>query len=755
MPQIQKIIKLNHPGVLRDFKWTKGLPEFGKYNLIYGPNASGKTTISRIFRQLERGSIPTIDVKICINGQDITGRDFSERSNFPIRVFNRDFVSENVFHNNQMKGMPHILVLGQESIQKQKRLEKLYEERMDMESDKSGVQDRLTQTLEGQDRHSSGRARKIKDTLLQYDSNRYRNYTKRNYETRLQEIAHSSNVDAYILTPEKHIELSNRIRENPKQSIDEISVSILPTDSLKERVDDILAETVQSRVIQSFRENIELGSWVQAGLELHKEHGSENCLFCNQPMPEQRLSDLEGHFNDAYNRLVKRIDSLIEECESNMDMLVDIDENLLPSWSDFYEQLREDYESVEESVRQAFIQCRDFFKMLVNKLKKKKERLFVSMELGIEVPVMGENPITMLNEIIREHNELNGEFQIRKNKAIKCLEDGLIVEKYDEFQSYADNAEKLRTEQKSLEEQLQENEKEINDLENKIKEYHRPAEELNNELQEYLGHNELRLEAKDTGYQIMRGSSPGDALSEGEKTALALLYFLKTLEDRRFNLNDGIVVLDDPVSSLDSNSLYLAFGYIKNRTRDASQLFVMTHNFIFFQNVKKWFNYAGKKHHTSRFYMLNIISGSRPRQTELTELSSLLKDYHSEYHYLFSQIYQRVHGSSSIENSHESDYKFANIARRIMEMFFAFRQPHIQTDNSFYKKMDLVDFDPVKKERIYRFVNINSHAYLRSISEHNASVLCEIQSILGDILELIESCDEKHYECMKNVMKNS
>ena len=35
-------------------------------------------------------------------------------------------------------------------------------------------------------------------------------------------------------------------------------------------------------------------------------------------------------------------------------------------------------------------------------------------------------------------------------------------------------------------------------------EHRRPAEELNDDLRSYLGHGELRLEIKDTGYTIMR-----------------------------------------------------------------------------------------------------------------------------------------------------------------------------------------------------------------------------------------------------------
>lgn len=58
MTLVSCIKRIRHPGVIRDFSWTTDLFEFGRYNLIYGWNGSGKTTISRLFRALERRTAP-------------------------------------------------------------------------------------------------------------------------------------------------------------------------------------------------------------------------------------------------------------------------------------------------------------------------------------------------------------------------------------------------------------------------------------------------------------------------------------------------------------------------------------------------------------------------------------------------------------------------------------------------------------------------------------------------------------------------
>jgi hypothetical protein len=58
-----------------------------------------------------------------INGADIRGHEFAQAT-VPVRVFNRDFVSESVFPSGG-GNVPAILVVGKESVEKQKEVERL------------------------------------------------------------------------------------------------------------------------------------------------------------------------------------------------------------------------------------------------------------------------------------------------------------------------------------------------------------------------------------------------------------------------------------------------------------------------------------------------------------------------------------------------------------------------------------------------------------------------------------------------------
>jgi len=106
---------------------------------------------------------------------------------------------------------------------------------------------------------------------------------------------------------------------------------------------------------------------------------------------------------------------------------------------------------------------------------------------------------------------------------------------------------------------------------------------------------------------------------------------LKTLQDKNFDIKKGIIVIDDPISSLDSNALYNAFGFMKNRTKDALQLFILTHNHSFFKEVKNWWK-AGRSQASrnrsinSSYYMLKNMVVDGQRIAKLQPLDNMLKE---------------------------------------------------------------------------------------------------------------------------------
>jgi len=70
------------------------------------------------------------------------------------------------------------------------------------------------------------------------------------------------------------------------------------------------------------------------------------------------------------------------------------------------------------------------------------------------------------------------------------------------------------------------------------------------------------------------------SLSEGDKSALALAFFLARLETD-ISIKDKIIVFDDPVSSFDLNRKTSTIDNLLAFARKAKQIFVLTHNIVF------------------------------------------------------------------------------------------------------------------------------------------------------------------------------
>lgn len=120
-----------------------------------------------------------------------------------------------------------------------------------------------------------------------------------------------------------------------------------------------------------------------------------------------------------------------------------------------------------------------------------------------------------------------------------------------------------------------------------------------NTLLSSFGFQGFKLAKAATGssYKLVRsdGSDAKATLSEGERTFVTFLYFyhlLKGSDSDSGMTTDRIVVFDDPVSSLDSDILFIVgslikelFDEVRAGTGHIKQIFVLTHNVYFHKEV--------------------------------------------------------------------------------------------------------------------------------------------------------------------------
>lgn len=750
MSTIEKITSLRHPGVLRDFTWPADLPGFSRFNLIYGWNGTGKTTLSRVFRAIEQRVVfPSGQVILRIDGTEVSQQDFPQTT-VQVRVFNRDFVNESVF---PVSGgdVPPILVVGPESIEKQREVNRLKTEKEEKESRLKRVRAILQQAERDLDRHCTDRAKVIKDTLRVPGSGRYNEYDKRAYRARAQQMVTTKDTASHRLTDTDRDTLLIQHRENVKPKVEKVPYQLPPLTQMCTEVAEALSATITSTAIESLRDDHTLSEWVRHGFELHKVRAAKTCLFCELSLPAERLPALELHFSAEYDRFLEQLDQQLVGLKGALQQARDL---RLPDRMALYEDLSAEYETRRAEFCVELGRVSKFIGDLLIIVEQKRTQPFNSIRLELEMPTVDEEAISRLNKVIARHNVACDDFESRTTNARDRLALDLIAQSLDDYSGLAAAVKAASDEIGPLEEDVKQCGVTIANLEREIVEHRQPAEELNEELRKYLGHDELRLQVKETGYQLHRNGQLAEALSEGERTALALLYFLKSLRDRRFDLLHGVVVLDDPVSSLDANALYLAFGFIRQRTQDVGQLFLLTHNFAFFRQARNWlYNLKNQKkkdvnQRPARFYLLDRVQGANPRSMALRALDPLLERYESEYHYLFACVYRAANATGETEL--EQNYGLPNVARRLLEMFLAFRRPQIAGE--LLQKLKDVSFDEERKVRIIRFMHTHSHGDTVGEPEHDPSLLGEARAVLTDLLALIKSEDAQHFTAMMGLV---
>ena len=151
--------------LFNEFLWDKTIGKdtiFKTVNIIYGRNYSGKTTLSRIFRCVEKGEIHRhyLDAKFSISLSDKRSLSQNNLTSVPddikVRVYNADFVKDNLswLHNDDGTIKPFTL-LGSINVELDTKIKDI-EEKLGKEDDKKGLRFELSEkTAEHKQKQSS------------------------------------------------------------------------------------------------------------------------------------------------------------------------------------------------------------------------------------------------------------------------------------------------------------------------------------------------------------------------------------------------------------------------------------------------------------------------------------------------------------------------------------------------------------------------------------------------------------------------
>jgi wobble nucleotide-excising tRNase len=523
-------------------------------------------------------------------------------------------------------------------------------------------------------------------------------------------------------------------------------------------------------VLDRLKEDLDLNKWIREGYDLHMNRNEfDHCLFCQNQIAFSLLDRFSKHYSPEYRDLQKKIDTLVSELK-NLKI-----SNVYISYADFYPDLRNNCKNLTEQINNTVVKIIDWRDSVTDVLLQKSNNPFESdLEIILEDPGNLqnelENSLKELNQLIKTHNKSIAEHPKRVNEAKEKLEIHTIATALSEqdFPKMVKDLEAaIRVEQEaSL--ALENLEKEMMPLESKTSNIGIAIKEINQHIKDFFGRQEiiLQLDSLKKGYTIKRNGIPATNLSEGEKTAIAFSYFIVKVKENDNKIKDTILFIDDPMSSLDTNFIYHCFALITTQFQEALQLFISTHNFQFFNLVKEWYIKknnqikrdnqkllsAGKpvKSLSCEFYMIENYTDKDKRKGKLTELDKTLREYKSEYHFLFAQLNR----FKDADLTYADCYTIGNIARRFFDIYADFKIPDHRDQRQ--KMEEIVKFinasevkiGQVEYNKAYKLINEFSHnSDPTSTIEHKDKTECK--EAINTILKIVQESDNKHYQILE------
>jgi wobble nucleotide-excising tRNase len=724
-------------GVFNDFRWPTGLPEFKHYNLIYGWNYSGKTTLSRVFRCFEQKQPHTdfSDAQAQLKADDGTVYHLSAPGSAPVfRVFNSDFVRDNL--SLESGCATPILVLGEEDIARQEVLKSKRAERVALVLSKESTEATLEAKGAAIQRALTASARdsiKIPFSVVGYDKTRFGakvNKCRVRPETYLlDEEQLAQNLSVYRATDLKPAMHSQVATLSSVAQIADKTASLLTR-----------AVTAQN-LIPRLNQNPAVERWVNMGRPLHE--GKERCQYCGQLLPPNLMAYLAGHFSAAYDKLMAELGELAKEIQTARE-----EEITLGHRSDFYSDLAGRFTSGQAKLHELLEARKSALNALALALAAKQTKAFTSLECpAVNDPAAQIAAVVeAINETISENNARTAGFDKRHQEAFTRLENH-IAASFVRDQGYnAALQEIAELERKAVDQsgRLLEIDIEISALEQTLSEASRGAERINELLAAYFGKDDVRLAvSSDRQFQIVRNGAIAKNLSEGERTAIAFAYFVTRVQDGRHPLVETTVVVDDPVSSLDANHLFNTYALIKTRLAGCRQLFVLTHSFELYNLIREWAVEEEKPTRKSlatwKDWCVYLMKRTDDGQAVLEAIPKELFYFRSEYHYLFSTLY---HFDQSGNGGFDCLLTLPNVVRRFMEAFGGIMIP---VSTGLKPKLGRLFKDEVERERVWKFINYYSHhtTITRSLTIPDTS---ECRAVVKSCLKAVRDWNSGYFK---------
>ncbi len=603
---LSRINCIENVGIFKDYN-PDDPPQFKKLTLIYGENGSGKSTLSEILyslntnnpdiitskKTLGKGEDCTQSILLKINGSNYEFSNCEWNNKFGnIEIFDSRFIERNVYSgfditSDQRKNFGKVL-LGEDAIIHQKRLDKLGEEKKENTDRLNHLENELGESL-------------IQENILSSDID-------------LEIDNKISSISTQINEAEQSESISSKTEFLMLSLIDVSTIEKLSI--LKKSIDDI-EEAAVEKVETHIKERLgtEGESWLKKGTSFLRNN--DICPFCAQKLSQDSIKLIKAYsafFSESYigfQEVITESKNLVlstfEKAKLNTVSVIEKNKGLLEFWEQYV-----DTEKLKNS------NCSELMVELFDRLIKNCELLFENKEKKplqeIKKDII-ESIIQSVSKRIEAENtlieEINQKIYSKKrrisNYDIEVLKKAKRIFELKKLRHFAKKKEcndyiKNNGESKRIAEEIK---REKNDLKIKSEEIlNNYCEGVNEYLRSFGAGFEISDVKGDTAtkevsvdYSICindvqvsvkskKKDCPhfGNILSDGDKRSLALAFFFARL-DKIDDLDKKIIVFDDPFSSLDKNRERYTVDHIVNKLKLCKQGIVMSHNLLFLRFI--------------------------------------------------------------------------------------------------------------------------------------------------------------------------
>lgn len=784
-----KKIDIETFGLYDNYKWDTEIGKnetFRRVNIIYGRNYSGKTTLSRILKSVEDKQINpkysngkfqiSFDNNHIINESNLE----TELQDYKIRVYNSDFVKENLswLHNDDGTINP-FTILGAKNVELDKKIKEIEQKLGSIESEKgllynhSIVEKEFIEAKKAYEKSVNDLDDKLRDKAKEIKNNTAL-YSLPTYQINTIKTDIPKAIKQRQLTVEQIINNQKLLKEDQKPEILRLKEAKPGFETYYTQTQELLQKKIKpSQPITDLVNDSLLQEWVRQGIDKHKDK-RETCGFCGNTINKDLWEKLDTHFSKESEELRREINSKIdnlEQAKNNLDSFINLTKE------QFYSNLHSDFDAVLKKWSATINTYSSSIESLTKALKEREKDIFKERELEkiADVSETVLETIKEFNQLIDLHNKKSETLEIDQKNArqeLRLFEIASFIDKIN-YEVTLETIQKLDGVQKAKKGELDKLTSQINDfdeekraLEAQSKDESKGAELVNQHLTHFFGHNELKLIAEGNApnilFKIVRNDEFASNLSEGECSLISFCYFIAKMEDElkdELNSSKLIIYIDDPISSLDSNHIFFMFSLIESviaKPKKYCQLFISTHNLDFLKYLKqltfpKYKEVAeAKKEKQDKKHFLVERNGKT--KTRLKLAPKYLREYITEFNYLFYQIYS-CSKSDAETIVHHYQYNFGNNMRKFLEAYLFYKYPTGKLSFEQRVKKFFAD-DDVSYNLVSRIINEYSHLgehFDRGLEPIDVEAMRKISEA---VMNKIETIDKPQFEALLESVEN-